>query len=82
MPATEVEMRLAKILTDEADELILRIRQRPTEESLHRVLTFTQSLSRDAYYAYLDGKTARAKALNKLADKVRHVALRVKIERV
>ena len=74
-------MRLSKILLIEADDLILRIRQQPSQEALSRILTFTQSLARDAYYDHLDGKVARARALNKLADKVRHAALRVKIER-
>jgi hypothetical protein len=72
-------MRLAKILTDEADALILRFKQRPSQEAMNRALNFTQSLARDAYMAYLDGKNARAKALNKLADKVRLAALRMKI---
>lgn len=72
-------MRLAKILTDEADDLILRLRQRPSREAVSRALNFTQSVARDAYLAYLDDKNARAKALNKLADRVRLVALRAKI---
>ncbi len=65
-------IRLARSLTDEADALILRVKQHPTEDNLLRVLTFTRSLASDARYAYLDGRTARAKALNRLADKVRH----------
>lgn len=71
------EMKLAKILTNEANELILRLRTRPTPEVMSRSLTFTQSLRRDAYLAYLDGKNARSVALHGLANKVAYVALRV-----
>lgn len=71
-------MKLAKILTDEADAIILRLKARPSnlDDVISRALTFTRSLSSDAYYAHLDGRTARAKALNKLADRVRIAALR------
>lgn len=80
MPLVENrDMRLAKILTDEADELILRCKQRPSQATMDRVTSFTRSVRSDAHYAYLDGKLARSRALNKLADKVGTTAIRMKI---
>jgi hypothetical protein len=71
-------MKLAKILTDEADALILRVKAKPDDAAMSRILTFTNSVAHDAYMAYLDDKNARAKALNKLADKVRSAALKAR----
>jgi hypothetical protein len=72
-------MKLAKILTDEGDELIRSLRATGNPATLSRILRFTQSVRHDAYFAYLDGRTARAKALNKFADKIGQAALKVRL---
>jgi hypothetical protein len=72
-------MRLAKILTDEGDDLIRGLRASGDPATLSRILGFTQSIRRDAYYAYLDGRPARAKALSKFADKIARAALKIRL---
>jgi hypothetical protein len=45
-------MKLAKILTDEGNDLIRSLRATGNPATLSRILGFTQSVRRDAYYAY------------------------------
>jgi hypothetical protein len=73
------EMKLAKILINEGEELLLSLQTTGNPGTLSRILTFTRSVRSDAYYAYLDGRTARAKLLNRFADKIGNAALKIKL---
>jgi len=64
-------MRVAKKITDRVADLIENL---ATNMPLHRDRVASRSyawnLRSDAYLAYLDGRVARSRALNKLADEL------------
>jgi hypothetical protein len=70
-------VKIAKATLDRADELMRRAKADPFNDgTIYAVTVFTRGLEHDAYYAYLDGKAARAKALNQLAARVTRTALK------
>jgi len=65
-------MKLSRITTDLSDGYIVNLGRAPVNlaDVIARAERHVRFLRDDAYYAYLDGRTARAKALNKEADRV------------
>jgi hypothetical protein len=66
---TVKNVKLAKGLLDKAEELINRM-SCGSRAGAHQADEFVRHLHSEAYYARLDGRSARAITLNRLADKV------------
>lgn len=69
-------MKLSRNLIGTAAAIIERARKHPDNDAVKQALDYTLALSQAAHLAASDGKTARSRALNKLADEVRVAVLR------
>jgi hypothetical protein len=82
-PSHVSKVRIARRTRDRADELLAELAPRPARNlswnrasACRNAVNFADSVRSDAYYAWLNGARSRAKALNRLADKLSQAAAR------